>query len=215
MNTASSRTKRSWPSTSSMPICCARKACSKYALLWAPAGNRTTVGSATPVGATLRRLSSSTSGEWWAVATRRHALPGEEFGKQAHHHFPVLEHVRDPGGDAQIVLEYAELAGIVAHDVDACDVRVDAPGHVDALHLRAVLRVAENLFSGNDARVENLLVVVYVVNEGVKRTHPLLQAGLEPNPFFQRHDARHDIERDQAFRTFFLAVDSKGNADAV
>ena len=31
-------------------------------LLWAPAVNSTTVGSATPVGATLRRLSSNTSG---------------------------------------------------------------------------------------------------------------------------------------------------------
>jgi len=45
-----------------MPICCARKACSKYALLNWPGVNTTTVGFSTPLGETLRRFSSSMSG---------------------------------------------------------------------------------------------------------------------------------------------------------
>jgi len=83
------------------------------------------------------------------------------------------------------------------------------------LHLRAVLRVAENLFSGNYARFENLLVVVNVVNEGVERAHALLQAGLEPNPFFQRQDAGHDVEGDEALGAFVLTVHGEGDADAM
>ena len=142
-------------------------------------------------------------------------MAGEELGEQAHHHLAVLEHVRDAGGDAQVVFENAEFAGVVAHDVDAGDVGVDAPGHVDALHLRAVLRVAENLFSGNHARFENLLVVVNVVDEGVERADALLEAGLEPNPFFERQDAGHDVEGDQALGAFVLAVHGEGDADAM
>src|SRR5450432_3077955 len=146
---------------------------------------------------------------------RRHPVVGEEFGKQAHHHFAVLEHVRDAGGNAQIVLEHEKFAGAVAHDVDAGDVSVNAPGHVDALHLRTVLRVAENLLGRDQARFEYLLVVVNVVDECIERANALLQAALEPDPLLERQDARHDIEGDQSLCTFFLPVHGEGNADAV
>jgi hypothetical protein len=123
--------------------------------------------------------------------------------------------VRDAGGDAEVVFEHAEFAGAVTHDVDAGDVGVDAPGYVDALHLRAVLRVAENLFSGDYARLENLLVVVNVVNEGVEGADALLEAALEPDPFFEGQDAPHDVERDKALGAFVLAVHGEGDADAM
>ena len=70
-----------------------------------------------------------------------HSVSGKQLGKEPHHHLAVFEHVRDPGGDAQIVLEYTEAAVVVANDVDTADVRVDAVGHVDALHLWTVLGV--------------------------------------------------------------------------
>ncbi len=90
------------------------------------------------------------------VIDRRDAVLGEELGKQTHHHLAVLEHVGDAGGHAQVVFEDVELAGVVAHDVDAGDVGIDAAGHVHALHLRAVLRVAENLFGGDHARLAEI-----------------------------------------------------------
>jgi len=83
------------------------------------------------------------------------------------------------------------------------------------LHLRAVLRVAENLFSGNHARFENLLVVVNVMDEGVEGADALLQAGFEPNPFFERQDAGYDVEGDEALGAFVLAVHGEGDADAM
>ena len=93
--------------------------------------------------------------------------------------------------------------------------RVDAAGDVDALHLRAVLGVAQHLLRGDDARLQDLLVVVDIVNEGVQGAHALLQAALEPDPLFQGYDARHDVEGDEAFGAFFLAVDGEGDSHPV
>ena len=93
--------------------------------------------------------------------------------------------------------------------------RVNASGDVDPLHLRAVLGVAENLLGGDDASLQYLLVVINIVNEGVKRLHPLLKTGVKPRPFLDRHGARYDIKRNQSFRAFFLTVDREGNSDAV
>ncbi len=146
---------------------------------------------------------------------RRDAVLGEQLRKQPHHHLAVLEHVRDAGGHAQVVLEHAKFAGIVAHDIDAGDVRVNAAGHVDALHLRAVLRIAEHLLGGNHAGLQNLLVVVDVVNEGIERPDPLFQTALETNPFLERQHAGHDVERDQPLRTLFLSVNRESDADPV
>jgi hypothetical protein len=38
------------------------------------------------------------------------ALCRKELGEEPHHHLAVLEHVRDAGRDAQVVLENVELA---------------------------------------------------------------------------------------------------------
>ena len=57
--------------------------------------------------------------------------------------------------------------------------------------------------------------MINVVNEGVERADPLLQATFEPDPFFQRQHARHDIKGNQTLRAFFLAVHREGNADTV
>ncbi len=140
------------------------------------------------------------------------AVAGEQLGEQAHHHLAVLEHVGDAGGDAQVVFEDAEFAGVVAHDVDAGDVGVDAAGHVDALHLGAVLGVAEHLFRRDDAGLENLLLVVDVVDEGVEGADSLLEASLEADPFFERQHTGDDVEGDEALGAFFLAVHGEGDA---
>jgi hypothetical protein len=82
------------------------------------------------------------------VLDRLHGVPGKQLREQPHHHLAVFEHVGDAGGHAQVVLEHAEAAVVVAHDVDAADVRVDAVGHVDALHLGTVLGISEDLLGG-------------------------------------------------------------------
>ena len=56
--------------------------------------------------------------------------------------------------------------------------------------------------------------MIDVVEEGVERLHPLLDAEGEPVPFGFRHDARNEIEGDEALGCLFLAVDIEGDAGA-
>ncbi len=158
------------------------------------------------------------------VRDRRDAVAAEELREEPHHHLAVLEHVRDPARNAQVVLEHVVAAAAVgvggAHDVDAGDVRVDVAGHLDALHLGAVLRVAEHLVGRDDARLEDLLVVIDVVEEAVQRRDALAQTPLHHAPLVGRDDARDEVERDQplgaAVRAAVVlgAVDRERDADA-
>ena len=108
-----------------------------------------------------------------------------------------------------------ELAVGSPHHVDARDVRVNAPRDLDALHLGAVLGVAEDELGGNPPRAKDLLAVVDVVEECVQRPHALAQALLERAPLACRQDPRDDVERNQALGTLVLAVDREGDADAM
>ena len=89
------------------------------------------------------------------------------------------------------------------------------PGHVDALHLRAVLGVAEHLLGGNDARLQDLLIMVDVVDEGVQRPDALLEPRLEPHPLLGGQHARHDVEGNQPLGALFLPVDRESDSDPV
>ena len=145
----------------------------------------------------------------------RTPVAGEQLGEKAHHHLAVLEHVRHPRGHAQVVLEHVELAPVGAHHVDPGDVRVDVAGDVDALHLGPVLRVAEDLLGRDDARAHDALPVVDVVKEAVQRLDALAQPRLERAPLRRRQDARDDVKGDEALGAPVVAVDGKGDADAV
>ncbi len=57
--------------------------------------------------------------------------------------------------------------------------------------------------------------MVDVVDEGVERAHPLLQTRFQRAPLGLRNDARNDVEGDQPLGVAALAVDRKGDADAV
>ena len=92
-------------------------------------------------------------------------LGREQLGKKTHHHLAVFEHVRHPGGDAQVIFEHVILAASRAHDVDTRDMRVDAARHVHALHLAPELRVGKHACGGNHASLENCLIVIDVVQE--------------------------------------------------
>ena len=86
------------------------------------------------------------------------------------------------------------------------------------MHLRPVLRVAEDLVGRDASRLDDLLLVIDVVDVEVERPHPLTQAGLELPPLRGRDDARDDVERNQALGAAALfvlfAVDSERDADA-
>ncbi len=100
-----------------------------------------------------------------------------------------------------------------AHHIDAGDVRVDSARHIDALHLRTVLRIAENVLGRYDAGLEDVLLVIDVVDERIECAHALLQPCLQDSPLILRNDARDDVERDQPLGVAALAVDGEGDAD--
>ena len=93
--------------------------------------------------------------------------------------------------------------------------RVDLPGHIDADHFLAVLRVAQHLLCRNTTGLENFLIVIDVVQEGIQGLDPLPQARFHNAPLMRRNNARHDVERDQALLAGLFAIHGKGNADAV
>ena len=154
------------------------------------------------------------------VRHRCHPVLAEQLREQAHHHLAVFEHIAHPAGHAQVVFQHVILAlalGIGGtHDVDAADVRIHLIRHIHPHHLGAKLRVVQNLFFGDDARSQDVLAVVNVVDEAVQSTHPLRQAFLHLPPFVRGDDARDQVEGNQAFgaRTFlvFGAIHGKGDA---
>jgi len=146
------------------------------------------------------------------VFDRRHAMFGKEFREEPHHHLAVFDHVRDAGRHAQIVFQHVVLARSGTHHIDARNRRVDVAGHIDALHLGAILCVIEHLLGRNAPRLEDFLIVVDVVDEGIQRLHTLAQTRRHVDPFLRGDDARNDIERNQALSAFRFAIDSEGNA---
>ncbi|MNN01809.1 hypothetical protein D3C81_1144370 [compost metagenome] len=148
------------------------------------------------------------------VRDRRHLMAREQFGEETHHHLAVFQHIRHAGRYAQIVFQHVELALAGAHDIDAGDMRIDVGGDRYALHLGAVLRIAEDLLRRDDAGLDDILVVVNIVDEHIQRAYPLHQAGFHVRPFTGGNHARDDVERNDTFGAGFIAVDGEGNANA-
>ena len=171
--------------------------------------------------ARLRRRAQCFQQQVGIVGHRRHPVRAEQVREQPHHHLAVFQHVRHAAGNAQVVLQHVVLAFALRvagpDDVDAGDVRVDPVRHVDAHHLLAELRVAQDLLGRDDAGLDDVLVVIDVVQEAVQHADPLHQAFFQSGPFVGRNDARNQVERDQPLGAgaFFVlgAIHREGDAD--
>ena len=130
------------------------------------------------------------------------------------HGLAVLEHVRDARRRTRVVFEHEEIVFAGAHDVDADDVAIDASRRFDANHFRHERRILDHEFFGDAAGLQDLLAMVDVVHEGVQRTHPLLDAGLQAAPLFGCDNAWQHVERDQPLAGIIGAVDGEGDAGA-
>ena len=148
------------------------------------------------------------------IFDRRNAVAREQFRKQPHHDFAVLQHIGNAGGRARIVLEHVEGVGVDADDVDAGDVDIDVVRHALAVHLRAERRIAEHQIFRNDSGAQDFARAIDILDEQIERVDALGQALLQELPFGSRHDARDDVERDQALGGVGLAVNGEGDADA-
>ncbi len=59
---------------------------------------------------------------------------------------------------------------------------------------------------------QDFLAVIEIVDEGVERPHPLLDAGRQLAPFSGGEDARNDVEGDEPFGGLVVAIDREGDA---
>ena len=159
-------------------------------------------------GDTLQRLAQCGG----VVLHRRHPVLGEEIGEEIHHRLPVLEHVGDARRRAAIILQHVELVGGNPHDVDADDVGIDAAGRRHPHHFRHEGFVLDDELMRDLAGAQDVLAVVEIVDEGVQRPHPLLDARRQLAPFGSGKDAGDDVEGDEPLGRLVVAIDGKGDA---
>jgi hypothetical protein len=149
------------------------------------------------------------------VLDRRDRLAGEQLREQAHHHPAVFQHVGHARRGAQVVLEHVVFAFAGAHQIDAGNVAIDLLRHIDADHLLAKLGIQQNLRGGNAPGLDDFLIVVNIMQEGIQGSDPLPQPVGQDFPLLRGNDARHDVEGDQAFLSGILAIHGEGDADAM
>src|SRR5258708_12211492 len=102
---------------------------------------------------------------------------------------------------------------MVADQVDARDVAVDAVRHRKALDLPQVLRAGEHSLRWDRALVEDELAAVNVIEKEVERGQSLLEPRLKPPPGLRRNHARDDVEREDLLPP--LPVPAAGATDAL
>ena len=118
----------------------------------------------------------------------------EDAGEDALEHLAIFQHVADAGGDAEIVLEDVVFAIAAANQVRAGDVAPDTPRGFEAAALGSVGDGAGDDLGGDGAILENSLLVVDVVDEGVEGVDALLEAAFDAVPLGRGDDPRDEIE---------------------
>ena len=124
--------------------------------------------------ATLRHGAQRLEQQVGIVVDGTDALLREELGEEPHHHLAVLEHVRHARGRAQVVLEHVVRAVLMAHEIDAGDVRIHVVRQLQAEHRDLVGLVGEHLLGRHHALFQDLLFVIDVVQEAVQRVAALV-----------------------------------------
>ena len=106
------------------------------------------------------------------------------------------------------------MVGAGADQVDPANMGVDSVRRPRAGAGDAELRVGQDDVGRDHAVLEDLPRAVNVVDEGVDRPDPLLEARRQPLPFARGEDARDDVERDDPLGRFVVAIDREGDAEA-
>jgi len=147
------------------------------------------------------------------VLDRPDALLRHEIGEEPHHHLPVLQHVGDARGCAQVILEDVEVLVVDTDDIDARHLHIDVAVERQPVHLRPVIGIEIDEFRRDDAGAQDLARAIDVLQEQVECPHPLFEPAREMRPFRSGEDARDDVEGDQPLLGFRVAVDGEGDAD--
>ncbi len=138
---------------------------------------------------------------------------GAEHGREGPaHHVAVGEHVGDAGGDAEVVFQHDEIAGLVAHQIAAADIDIGAVRHGKATHLAAIVLRPVDHRARHDAVLQDARVAIDVAEEQIEHGDALAQASIDAGPFLGGDDARQKIGRDDPLGRLVVAVDGEGDA---
>ena len=85
--------------------------------------------------------------------------------------------------------------------------------HGLAVHFGTKLRILKDQIFGNYAGFNDVAPAIDVFDIGVDRLDPLLESAMQKLPFIGGENTRDDIEGDQPFLSFGIAIDCEGNAD--
>ena len=135
----------------------------------------------------------------------------EHMWKSSLHQVAVLQDVGNARRHAQVVFQHVNLAIAVANQIRAGNVAPDSAGRVDAAALGAVKRGGMDDLLRDDFVLQDFLVVVDVVDKLVEGMDALLEAALDPIPFFGANDARNQVEGENAFRARRISINIEGN----
>lgn len=140
---------------------------------------------------------------------------GEHLGEGMFQDVAVLQNVGDARGAAEIVLEHAELAVGVPHQVGTGHMGPDASRRPQALALLAVEAGTQHQLLGDHAIGEDPLARVDVGDEAVQGMNALLEARLDGSLLLGTHDPWDDVEGEDALRSLALAVYGEGDPHGV
>ena len=103
-----------------------------------------------------------------------HPIPGEHLRHHTLQDLAVGKHVADARWGPQVVLEDVKIALAVADEVDARNVRVDAPREGDADQVAAETLRGQDDVGGDGTVLQDLTAVVDVLQEEVEGLDALL-----------------------------------------
>ena len=106
----------------------------------------------------------------------------------------------------------AELALLVADQVAAGDVHVDAERRLEVDHAQVEGGGGEQHLAGNHPVAHAALRGIDIGEEGVEGAHALDQSGLDRAPFRRGDHARQDREGEDALGAGVVLVDREGDA---
>jgi hypothetical protein len=109
------------------------------------------------------------------VLHRGHAMTGEQFRKQPQHGLPILQHVGDSGGIADIVFQDVEAVVINPHNIDSGEVYVNIVRYLLAVHLRPEHGVLKHQIFRDNSGGENLPAMINIMNVMIERLDSLLE----------------------------------------
>ena len=100
----------------------------------------------------------------------------------------------------------------MAHEVGAGDVAPDSARGIEADALRAIGFRGENDLLRDEPIPDDLLVVIEVIKKQVERMDPLLESALDATPLDRRHNAGHEVEREDLLRAGAFSIDVERDA---